>query len=71
MPAEGGRADQMKLLPSMSTVEAKIDWRRVNDGVYYDKVLPRAVEVAGDSDTLVGWVLSDEPKVEHFPVLTP
>jgi hypothetical protein len=65
---ECGKRD-IKLLPSLSTFEAKIDWRWVKDGAYYHKVLPRAVEVAGKSDTLVGWVLSDEPKVEHFPRL--
>ena len=59
----------IKLLPSMDTIEAKIDWRWANQGAYYDKVLPRVVEAAGGSDTLVGWVLSDEPKVEHLPRL--
>ncbi|OIO94564.1 MAG: hypothetical protein AUJ96_28575 [Armatimonadetes bacterium CG2_30_66_41] len=59
----------MKLLPSMSTVEAKVDWRWANDGAYYDKVLPNLLKVAGPSETLVGWVLSDEPKEEQFPRL--
>ncbi len=59
----------MRLLPSMGAVEAKIDWRWVDDGSYYDTVLPRIVKAAGDSKTLVGWVLSDEPLVEHFPRL--
>ncbi len=60
---------EIKLLPSMGAIEARVDWRWVNDGAYYDKVLPRMVEAAGKSDTLVGWVLSDEPKVEHLPRL--
>ena len=59
----------IKLLPSMSTVEAKIDWRWANEGKYYDSVLPNVVKLAGGSDTLVGWVLSDEPQVDHFPRL--
>ena len=65
---ECGKRD-IKLLPSMSSIEAKLEWRWANDGAYYDKVLPRVVEAAGGSTTLVGWVLSDEPKVEHFPRL--
>ncbi len=56
----------MKLLPSMSVVEAKVDWRWANDGAYYDEVLPRLVEAAGDSETLIGWVLSDEPSIEQL-----
>ena len=59
----------LKLLPSMSTVEGKIDWRWAKEGQYYDTVLPRVVELAGDSGTLIGWVLSDEPKPDHFPRL--
>lgn len=59
----------LMVLPSMSTVEAKIDWRWANGGSYYDTVLPKVVELAGGSDTLVGWVLSDEPLLEHFPRL--
>jgi len=59
----------IRLLPSMSTVEAKLDWRWRDGGAYYDKVLPRVVKLAGDSKTLAGWVLSDEPALEHFPRL--
>ncbi len=59
----------IKLLPGLSTVSAKTDSHWVKEGAYYDKVLPRVVEAAGKSDTLVGWVLGDEPKAEHFPRL--
>ena len=51
----------LRLLPSMGAVEAKVDWRWVDGSDYYAKTLPRLVEVAGDSKTLIGWVLSDEP----------
>ena len=60
---------EIKLLPCMSTVEAKIDWRWAREGAYYAEVLPQLVKTSGTSDTLVGWVLSDEPKVEIFPRL--
>ena len=59
----------IRLLPSMSTIEAKVDWRWAPNSTNYDKVVPRLLEVAGASGTLVGWVLSDEPHVEHFPRL--
>ncbi len=56
----------LRLLPSMSAIEAKVDWRWAAGSTYYDKVVPRVVAAAGKDPTLVGWVLSDEPKVEHF-----
>jgi len=56
----------IKLLPSMGEVEAKIDERWANDGAYYSTVLPTLLKVAGKSDTLVGWVLSDEPTEQSF-----
>ncbi len=56
----------MFLLPSMGVVEARVDWRWVEDGAYYDKTLPGLVKLAGDSKTLIGWVLSDEPQEQHF-----
>ena len=59
----------LKLLPSMSVVEARVDWRWADGGKYYDEVLPRLVEAAGDSETLVGWVLSDEPQLDHLPLV--
>jgi hypothetical protein len=57
----------MRLMPSMSAVEAKVDWRWVDNASYYDKKLPKIIAAAGDSETLAGWVLSDEPLLEHFP----
>jgi hypothetical protein len=57
------------LLPSMSSVEARVDWRWTEGSTYYDKVVPDAIAAAGGSKTLVGWVLSDEPALEHFPRL--
>ncbi len=57
----------IRLIPSMGTVEGKIDWRWSKGGRYYDKVIPRVVKLAGDSKTLAGWVLSDEPKREILP----
>ncbi len=57
----------MRLLPSMGAVEAKVDWRWVDNASYYDKKLPKIIAAAGDSKTLVGWVLSDEPLAEHLP----
>jgi hypothetical protein len=57
----------IKLLVSMSAVEAKIPWRWANDGKYYDEIVPRVVRLAGNSKTLIGWVLSDEPKADTLP----
>ncbi len=57
----------MRLLPSMGAVEAKVDWRWADDGAYYNTLLPQLVATAGGSKTLVGWVLSDEPLAEHLP----
>jgi hypothetical protein len=51
----------------MSSIEGKIDWRWHDGGQYYDKVVPRVVELAGDSQTLAGWVLSDEPSKAILP----
>jgi hypothetical protein len=59
----------IRLMPSMGAVEARVDWRWVDDGAYYDRTLPRMVEAAGESDTLIGWVLSDEPQEQHLPRL--
>jgi hypothetical protein len=53
----------------MSTIEAKVDWRWAPESTYYAKVIPRLLEAAGTSETLVGWVLSDEPHAKHFPRL--
>lgn len=63
------RKRQIKVLPSMSSIEARLDWRWEQEGAYYEAVLPRVVELAGDADNLVGWVLSDEPALEHLPRL--
>jgi hypothetical protein len=38
-----------------------------NEGQYYDQVIPRVVELAGDSKTVAGWVLSDEPSQAILP----
>ena len=65
---ECGRRD-MRVLPCMSAIEAKVDWRWTEGSSYYDQTVPRMVEAAGDSPTLIGWVLSDEPLEQHFPRL--
>ena len=57
----------MRLMPSMGSIEARVDWRWADDGAYYDATVPRVVSLAGDSETLLGWVLSDEPQEEHLP----
>ncbi len=57
----------IRLLPSMSAIEGKISWRWADGGRYYDEVIPRVVKLAGDSPTLAGWVLSDEPSLEILP----
>ncbi|MFH1919582.1 MAG: hypothetical protein ABIP48_06860 [Planctomycetota bacterium] len=57
----------IKLLPSMSTIEGKIEWRWADGAKYYDAAVPRVVKLAGDSKTLIGWVLSDEPSLEALP----
>lgn len=57
------------LLPSMGTVEARVDWRWEPGSSYYEQTLPPLVKLAGDSKTLVGWVLSDEPQEKDFPRL--
>jgi len=57
----------MRLLPSMSSIEAKVDWRWANEGQYYAKRVPRVVAKAGGKKALAGWVHSDEPHVKHFP----
>jgi len=60
----------MYLLPSMSSIEAKVDWRWAKDGAYYTKRIPRVLAKAGTDRTLVGWVLSDEPLKKHFTRVT-
>lgn len=57
----------LRLLPSMGAIEAKVDWRWVDNGIYYDTKIPQVIAATGDSKTLVGWVLSDEPLAEHLP----
>lgn len=59
----------LRLLPSMSSIEAKVDWRWANDGQYYAERVPQVVAKAGGKKALAGWVLSDEPLVKHFPRL--
>ena len=56
----------ISLLPAMSSVEARVDWRWNDDDSYYGKVIPHVVELAGKSDSVRGWVLSDEPQKEHL-----
>ncbi len=63
---ECGLRDMM-LLPNMGAIEAKVDWRWSEGSTYYDQMVPSILKAAGDSPTLVGWVLSDEPLEEHFP----
>ncbi len=57
----------LRLLPSMSSIEARVDWRWADDAAYYDTTVPRVAQLAGDAETLIGWVLSDEPLEEHLP----
>ena len=59
----------MKVLPSMGAIEAKVDWRWTEGSTYYDQTVPRVAGAAGNSPTLIGWVLSDEPHEQHFPRL--
>jgi len=59
----------IRLLPSMGSIEAKVDWRWAPGSTYYDKAVPGVIAAAGGSKTLVGWVLSDEPLVAQFPRL--
>jgi hypothetical protein len=60
----------IRVLPSMGSIEAKVDWRWTPESTYYDKAVPAAIAAAGGSTSLVGWVLSDEPMVEHLPRLS-
>jgi hypothetical protein len=60
---------QIKLLPSMDSIEAKVDWRWAAGSTYYDTAIPQVITAAGGSQALVGWVLSDEPLLEHIPRL--
>lgn len=57
----------LRLMPSMGSIEARVDWRWADDGAYYAATVPRVVALAGESGTLIGWVLSDEPQEEHLP----
>ena len=59
----------IRVLPSMGSIEAKVDWRWAKGSTYYDTRVPQVVALAKDNPTLAGWVLSDEPKVEIFPRL--
>lgn len=60
---------QIRLLPTLDSIEAKVDWRWSAGSTYYDKLVPQVVATAGASPTLAGWVLSDEPLLEHIPRL--
>ncbi len=57
------------LMPSVDAIEAKVDWRWADGGTYYDAAIPSVLKAAGDSKTLAGWVLSDEPEEKCFPRL--
>ncbi len=57
----------IRVLPSLSSIEGKIEWRWADEGRYYDEAIPRVVKLVGDSPTLAGWVLSDEPSRELLP----
>jgi hypothetical protein len=57
----------IKLIPSMGSIEAKVEWRWADNARYYDTVIPGVVKLAGNSKTLVGWVLSDEPSLDLLP----
>ncbi len=58
---------RIRLVVSMGSIEGKLDWRWHDGGKYYDEVIPRVVALAGESDTLAGWVLSDEPSEAILP----
>lgn len=58
----------IRLLPCVDSMEAKVEWRWA-DGRYYDEVLPRIVNIAGNAAAITGWVLSDEPEEKDFPHL--
>ena len=58
---------RIRLIPSVSSIEGKIEWRWHKEGQYYDTVIPRVVALAGNSQALVGWVLSDEPSQAILP----
>ncbi len=50
----------LRLIASLNTVEAKVPGR-LDSPTYYNTAIPRVVNLAGDSNTLAAWVLSDEP----------
>lgn len=58
---------KLALLVNLSSIEARVPDRWANNGAYYDAVIPRVVKLAGNSPTVIGWVLSDEPTVEQMP----
>ena len=60
---------QIRVLPTLDSIEAKVDWRWSAGSTYYDKLVPQVVATAGAAPALVGWVLSDEPLLEHIPRL--
>ncbi len=57
----------LKLIAAMNTVETKISSQWTDNGKYYDSVIPRIVKLANKSKTLIGWVLSDEPRIDDLP----
>jgi len=57
----------LKLVASMTSLEAKIAWRWANDGSYYREVVPRLAELTKKSPAMAGWVLSDEPLEKDLP----
>ncbi|MFA6240953.1 MAG: hypothetical protein WC655_08495 [Candidatus Hydrogenedentales bacterium] len=57
---------KLLLMPSMGAIEARVDWRWTEGSTYYDTAIPSVLKAAGDSKTLAGWVLSDEPEEKHF-----
>ena len=57
----------IRIIPSMGAIEGRIEWRWHNGGQYYDEMIPKTVGLAGDSKTVAGWVLSDEPSQEILP----
>ena len=66
----------LKLLACMATIEVKKQLypaksRKSKEAIlaYYEKEVPNLVKIAGDSKTLAGWVLSDEPNLADFEVV--
>ncbi len=67
--AEECQRRRIRLLPAMSTIEARVDWRWTPGSTYYEKAVPETIAAARGSAAVAGWVLSDEPQLDHLPRL--